>query len=112
MLQLQYTAAAMDQKVFFCFLGFLHFVASEPLPPFDLKCEQNFVGLSSVQLRELSKQPLFATDAPNPRLSWTLAHTGRAAYQTAFQVSVAEDRDIHAVIWDSGVIEGQETSIR
>ena len=80
-----------------------------PLPPFDLKCEHNLVGFSPPQLRDLSKLPLFATENANPRFSWSVAHTGRAAYQSAFQVRVTRDG---APVWDSGVVNKDTNSIR
>ena len=82
-----------------------------PLPPVNLKCENNLVGFSPLQLRELSKQPLFATESPNPRLSWSVAHTARAAYQSAFQVRVRVARD-GALVWDSGVVNKDANSVR
>ena len=47
-----------------------------PLPPFNLKTQDNLVGLTAQQLDELPKQYMFGTDSPTPKLSWTLKHTG------------------------------------
>ncbi len=87
--------------------------AGQPHPPFNLKCEGNTVGLSDQQLQSLSRQALFATDNRNPRLSWTITHSGRAAYQKAFRVVVASDPKLRtAVVWDSGVRLGEDNSVR
>ena len=86
--------------------------AGKPLPPFNLKCEHNLVDFSPLQLQEISKQPLFATDSPNPRFSWSVAHTGRAAYQSAFQVRVAQYGNFTALVWDSGVVHKDTNNIR
>ena len=106
----------LEERAFLCTCVFLAFllqcVAGEPLPPFNLKCEGNTVGLSIEQLAKISKQPLFTTDSHHPRLSWNVAHTDRGAYQKAFQVTVGElYQQLRSVIWDSGVVHGQETSI-
>lgn len=85
---------------------------SQPLPPFDLKCEGNHVGLSREQLQAIPGQVFFATDNPTPRLSWSIAHSGRAAYQKAFRVAVASDPKLTAIVWDSGVRLGEENSVR
>ena len=61
------------------------------LPPYNLKCEGNRVGLSAERLQQLREHHLFGTDNPNPILSWTLAHTERDARQIV-QVIVAEDK--------------------
>ena len=79
--------------------------ASEPFPPFNLKCENNLVGLSP-------KQPLFVTDNPTPRFSWNVAHSGRSAQQKAFQVWVWRDRKLSSLLWDSGTVFSQATGIR
>ena len=47
-----------------------------PLPPFNLMCQNNLVGLSGRQMDELSKQYLFGTQSPSPLFSWTVKHTG------------------------------------
>ena len=84
-----------------------------PLPPYNLKCEGNRVGLRAERLQQLHKHHLFGTDNPNPILSWTVAHTERAARQTAFQVIVAEDKFLDNIFWDSGkMLNKDRTSIR
>ena len=84
--------------------------ASEPLPPFALKCEGNLVGLSAPG--ELFKRQPFATDVPNPRFSWATEHTSRSARQTAYQVLVSEDWDFTGVVWDTGVLAGESNSAK
>ena len=81
-----------------------------PLPPYNLKCEGNRVGLSVERLQQLHRHHLFGTDNPNPILSWTVAHTERAARQTAFQVIVAEDKWLNNIFWDSGRIFSKDRS--
>ena len=83
-----------------------------PLPPYNLKCQGNLVGLSEEKLQHLNKHKLFSTDKPNPTFSWTVAHTERAARQSAFQVIVATDQNLKNIIWDSGkVLSQDETSL-
>ena len=80
-------------------------IASEPLPPFNLQCEKNLVGLPS-------KQSLFVTDNPTPRLSWTVAHSGRCVQQKAFRVRVGRDWTLNNILWDSGTVPSQENSVK
>ena len=80
-------------------------IASEPLPPFNLKCENNLVGLSL-------KQSLFVTDNPTPRFSWNVAHSGRSAQPKAFQVWVGRDGRLSSLLWDSGMVYSQANSIK
>ena len=88
-------------------------VIGGPLPPYSLKCQGNHVGLSVEKLQNLNKHKLFSTDNPNPIFSWTVAHTERAARQTAFQVIVATDQNLKNVIWDSGKVFSQDkTSLK
>ena len=47
-----------------------------PIPPFNLKTQDNLVGLTAGQLEALPKQYMFGTDSPAPKLSWTVKHTG------------------------------------
>ena len=82
----------------FWFMG----VLGGPLPPFNLKCENNHVGLSAERLQQLDKHMLLGIDNPNPVLSWTITHTERAASQSAFQVIVYEDKKLSTVFWNSG----------
>ena len=86
-------------------LVFVQLATSEPLPPFNLLCEKNLVGLSS-------EQSLFVTDNPSPRLSWTVAHSGRRVQQKAFRVRVGRDRKLSHILWDSGTISSQENSVK
>ena len=88
-------------------------VIGGPLPPYNLKCQGNHIGLSVEKLQNLNKHKLFSTDNPNPTFSWTVAHTERAARQTAFQVIVATDQNLKNVIWDSGKVFSQDkTSLK
>ena len=80
-------------------------VASEPLPPFNLKCENNLVGLSL-------KQSLFVTDNPTPRFSWSVAHSGRSTQSKAFQVWVGRDGSLSSLLWDSGTVYNQANGIK
>ena len=94
-------------------LAVLSYVQGGPLPPYNLKCQGNHVGLSVEKLQNLNKHKLFSTDNPNPILSWTIAHTERAARHTAFKVVVAADQNLKNVIWDSGkVLSQNETSLK
>ena len=86
-------------------LVLVQLATSEPLPPFNLQCEKNLVGLSS-------EQSLFVTDNPSPRLSWTVAHSGRRVQQKAFRVRVGRDRKLSHILWDSGTISSQENSVK
>ena len=89
------------------------FAFGGPLPPYNLKCQGNLVGLSEEKLQHLNKHKLFSTDKPNPIFSWTVAHTERAARQSAFQVIVATDQNLKNIIWDSGKVLSQyQTSLR
>ena len=83
------------------FVILVSFARGRPLPPYHLKCDGNHVGLSSARLQSLDDYKLFATDNHNPILSWTVAHTERAARQSAFRVVVAKDRNLNATLWDS-----------
>ena len=103
--------------VAFCLLVFSALasvtVEGRPLPPYNLKCEGNLVGLDTEQLQRLHTHRLLGTGNPNPVLSWTLADTERAARQSAFQVIVAEDRNVKNIVWDSGKFLNEEkTSVR
>ena len=94
------------------FLLPISFVAGGPLPPYNLKCEGNLVGLDSEQLKHLSMHRLLGTDNPYPFLSWTVAHTDRSARQSAFQVIVADDLNLKNVVWDSSKLPNvEETSL-
>ena len=91
-------------------LALVFYAQGVPLPPYNLKCEGNRVGLSAERLQHLHKHHLFATDSPNPMLSWTVTHTERAARQRGFQVIVAEDKFLNNIIWDSGKILSEDRS--
>ena len=93
-------------------LALAHCARGGPLPPFHLKCDGNHVGLTAEKTRCLDTHRLFATDNQNPILTWTVAHTERAARQTAFRVIVGEDVDLENVVWDSGkLLKEDETSL-
>ena len=84
-----------------------------PLPPYHLKCDGNLVGLSTERVQQLDGYNLFFTDSHNPMLSWTVAHTERAARQSAFRVTIAEDRHLNITVWDSGkIVSCNKTSLR
>ena len=104
----------MEAASAFVVLLTLSYAAAGPLPPYNLKCQGNLVGVDADRLKQLHKHRLFGTENPNPVLSWTVAHTERSARQSAFQVIVAEDKSvIRNVVWDSGkVINGEDTSVR
>ena len=85
---------------------------ADPMPPYNLKCEHNAVGLSEEKLKELSKQQLFATDNPTPLISWTVAHCERSARQTAFRVLVSDDSSMTSTIWDTGKVLGEIDHMR
>ena len=105
------TMAALSSTLFL--FATVSYVLGGPLPPYNLKCQGNHVGLSEEKLQNLNKHKLFSTDNPNPTLSWTVAHTERAARQTAFQVIVATDQNLKNIIWDSGnVLNQDETSLK
>ena len=94
-------------------LAIASYAIGGPLPPYNLKCQGNHVGLSVEKLQNLNKHKLFSTDNPNPIFSWTVAHTKRAARQTAFQVIVATDQNMKNIIWNSGKVLSQyETSLK
>ena len=80
------------------------YVQGGPLPPYNLRCQGNYVGLSAARLQHLNTHKLFSTDNPNPVLSWTLSHTDRAAEQAAFAVVVSKDVHMKNIVWDSGKI--------
>ena len=95
------------------FLLILAFAQGSPLPPYNLKCEGNPVGLRAERLQRLHTHRLLGTEKQNPLLSWTVAHTERAARQSAFRVIVAEDTRLKNVIWDSGkLLSSDETSLK
>ena len=105
-------AAQLQHSTLLVLLALIFYSRGEPLPPYHLKCEGNHVGLTAQRLQQLDKHKIFFTDSPNPLLSWTVAHTERAARQTAFQVIVAEDKNLKNIIWDSGkVLSQDETSL-
>ncbi len=83
-------------------------ILAGPIPPFNLKCENNPVGLSLERLQNLDKRMLLGIDTPNPTLSWTIKHTDRAASQTAFQVIVYIDNTLDRFFWDSGKISSPD----
>ena len=78
------------------------FAASEPLPPFNLKCENNLS----------LKQSLFVTDNPTPRFSWNVAHSGRSTEAKSFQVWVGRDGRLSSLLWDSGTVYSQANGIK
>ena len=87
----------------------LRSVTARPLPPFNLRCDHNLVGLSSSQLGSLHSRHLFATDSERPLLSWSLAHSDRGVGgQQAFRVVVARDVEFSQLVWDSGVVESDQ----
>jgi hypothetical protein len=105
------TMAPLSSTLFL--LAAVSCVLGGPLPPYNLKCQGNHVGLSEEKLQNLNKHKLFSTDNPNPMFSWTVAHTERAAKQTAFQVIVATDQILKNVVWDSGkMLDHDETSLK
>ena len=88
-------------------------VTPRPFPPFHLKCERNFVGLTRSAMNSLSRQFLFATDNASPQLSWSLAHRRRHAHQSAFRVIVAQNAELNdPVVWDSGTVFGSVSSTK
>ena len=94
------------------FLTLSSYAIGTPLPPYNLKCQGASVGLCAERLQNLHKQKLVAIDNPKPVLSWTVAHTERAARQSAFQVTVAEDKSLKKVFWDSGkILSSDKTSL-
>ena len=90
----------------------LQVAEGRPLPPSRLQCEYNHVGLSQEQLTRLSRQILFATDKTSPSLSWSVSHSARGALVTASRVLVATDSNLNALLWDTGPIPGNATSIQ
>ena len=105
------TMTALDSALIL--LAVASYALGGPLPPYNLKCQGNLVGLSEEKLQHLNKYKLFSTDKPNPTFSWTVAHTERAARQSAFQVIVATDQNLKNIIWDSGKVLSQyQTSLR
>ena len=104
-------AAISSACVLFLF-AFFSCAVGGPLPPYNLKCQDVAVGLSAGQLQQLHRHKLVATDTSQPVLSWTVAHSERAARQTAFRVIVAEDKHVKRIFWDSGkVISSEKTSL-
>jgi len=84
----------------------------KPLPPYNLKCQGAPVGLTPARLKQLERQKLVVTDESNPVLSWSIAHSERAATQSAFQVVLAEDKEMEKIYWDTGKIRyGHQSSI-
>ena len=79
-------------------------LAAGPAPPYNLQCEHNFVGLSEQQLHNLKHRHHFATENPNPLLSWTITHSERGATQKAFKVQVTSDVGFKNIVWDTGVV--------
>ena len=65
-----------------------HLAVGGPLPPFNLKTQDNLVGLTAQQLDKLPKQYMFGTDSRTPKLSWTVRHTGLLSRQAYFNISV------------------------
>ena len=104
----------MNAAAVLCCLVFavLQSSASRPRPPFDLRCEGNPVGLTRAQMQDLSARSLFAIDASNPRLSWTLEHSDRGAQQAAYAVIVSYDTRLASLVWDSGKLFGRSTELR
>ena len=103
------------QVNFRIFLGvavLLRSAATRPLPPFNLRCDRNLVGLSSSQLGSLHSRHLFATDSKRPQLSWSLAHSDRGVGgQQAFRVVIARDVGFSQLVWDSGVVESDQQHV-
>ena len=90
----------------------LQSTAAGPLPPFNLRCDRNLVGLSPQQLKTLHHRHLFATDSKRPRLSWNLAHSEReAGGQHAFRVVVARDVEFSELVWDSGMVNSDQQEV-
>ena len=100
--QFQKGQCIMAIQIVIVILGLVvHRSYGTPLPPYNLQCERNLVGLSIQQLK--TQRHHFATDNPRPLFSWTIAHTERGATQTGFEVLVSKDTDFNNIIWDSGV---------
>ena len=82
---------------------------ANPLPPFNLRCDRNLVGVYPGQLKSLHDRHLFATESKHPRLSWSLAHSERdAGVQQAFRVVVFSDTALSKSIWDSGLVRSSD----
>lgn len=94
------------------FLLYVQVVECHPHPPSSLQCENNLVGLSHERLTKLSRQLLFATDNANPTFSWNVAHSERGALPTASRVLVATDAGLETLLWDSGQVRGDGTSMQ
>ena len=105
----------MQPVLVLSFLGLavlLESATTRPLPPFNLRCDRNFVGLSPSQLASLHSRHLFATDSKRPLLSWSLDHRDRGVgRQQAFRVVLARDVEFSELVWDSGVVESDQQHV-
>ena len=98
---------------FLIFLGTLviSLTGARPFPPYNLQCERNLVGLFPEQLKNIRVRHHFATDNPNPLLSWSIRHSERGAYQRAFRVQVSKGFDLRNIVWDTGVIPSSKQHV-
>ena len=90
-------------------------MATSPTPPYNLQCDRNLVGLTDKPTTAKTGH-YFATANPTPLLSWSIAaHKERGAYQRAFQVivrtSFSHDGEGSDVVWDTGIIPGDQQEI-
>jgi alpha-L-rhamnosidase len=95
-------------KVIIFIVLFAYSCKGGPLPPFNLKCERNLVGLSFEQLDKLDSVHYFSTESSQPLLSWSIAHTERGAIQKSFRVLVSTDKSFANVVWDSGLVKSND----
>lgn len=79
-----------------------------PLPPFNLQCERNLVGLDEKDMQKLRNRHHFATENPNPLLSWSIMHTKREQSQSGFKVIVSTDPQFSSIIWEGRPEDGEE----
>lgn len=87
------------------------FSAAGPMPPYNLQCDRNLVGLSKEQLRRIKLSHHFATENPHPVLSWSIKHSERGAYQRSFQVKVTRGFNLSNVIWDSKIVSSSQQQV-
>ena len=79
-----------------------------PLPPFNLQCERNLVGLGDKEMKSLGNRHHFATESPSPLLSWSISHSERGEAQTGFKVIVSKGADFSDIIWEGRPEAGEE----
>lgn len=48
-------------------------------------------------------------DVERPRLSWKIQSDQRGTLQTAYQIQVAADEDFIGIVWDTGIVESEES---